>query len=124
MTHEEIESQLEKMQRELAANGPILIELEIIQQWQCHQENLVCALYQISVDKESSMRWLGIWEQLEELRLQLRLEFDLARGGDARESQRALERWYQAGESRKNSMIAVKPAHHYLSLRKERKLNA
>ena len=50
MTHEEIESQLEKMQRELAANGPILIELEIIQQWQCHQENLVCALYQISLD--------------------------------------------------------------------------
>jgi hypothetical protein len=123
MTYEELETQINAIQMELAANGPLVNGIETIRQLQHQHYDLIHAFHQIPLNKENPTRWLGIWEQLEELTLQLRLEFDLASGGDARDSKRALELWYQAGESRRNSTIAVKPT-HYLSLRKERKLNA
>ena len=98
MNMEEIQQQIHAIQRELAANGPLVNEESVILGLQLDVQELTRALVKVDLISEEVNTWITIRDQLQELTLQLQLELDIAKGKDSRRAKLALERWYQQGE--------------------------
>ena len=95
---EEIQQQIHAIQRELAANGPLVNEESVILGLQLDVQELTRALVKMDLISEAVNTWITIRDQLQELTLQLQLELDIAIGKDPRKAKEALEHWYQQWE--------------------------